>query len=148
MNAECLVRSFDAHRHVDPALHHRITLVFLAEFGIRGFSTNHRLELGGLSAHHGDQLRQTVGIAVGDVEHTGDILEHGLGCHPVEGDDLRHLVLAVALGDVVDHLTAAFDAEIRVDIRHRLAFGIQEAFEQQPVADRIDVGDPQGVGHQ
>ena len=148
MHAEGFVGALDAHGHVDPALHLRIALVFLAEFRRRRLLADHLLELGGLAPHHRDQLGEAVGVAIGDVEHPRHILQHRLGGHAVEGDDLGHLVVAIAAGHVVDHLTTALDAEVGVDIWHRLALGIEEALEQQPVGDRIDVGDAQGIGHQ
>jgi hypothetical protein len=42
-----------------------------------------------------------------------------------------------------DHFAAAANAEIDVDIRHRYAFGIEEAFEKEIVLQRIYSGDPQ-----
>ena len=50
------------------------------------------------------------------------------------------------MGDVVDNLTTAGDAEIGVDIRHRLAFRVEESLEQQSVLHRINGRDAQGPG--
>ena len=41
---------------------------------------------------------------------------------------------------------AAFLAEVDVEVRHRHAFGVEEALEQQVEADRIEVGDGQRPG--
>ena len=49
---------------------------------------------------------------------------------------------------VAQHLAAATVVEVDVDIGHRRAFGVQEPLEQQPVLDRVDVGDAQRVGDQ
>src|SRR6185437_420197 len=62
-----------------------------------------------------------------------------------ECDDLRHLVAAVALLHVADHLVATVLAEIDIEIRHRYAFGIEEALEQQAEANRIEIGDGERV---
>ena len=148
MNAECFVGSFDAHGHVDPALHDGILLVALLEVGIRRLIADHGFEFGGLAPDHRDQLGQTVRISVGNIEHAGHILQHGLRGHAVERDDLSHLFIAVAARDVIDHLAPALNAEVGVDIRHRLAFRIEKTLEQQTVAHGINVGDPKGVGHQ
>ena len=43
--------------------------------------------------------------------------------------------------DVVDDAVAAVHAEVDVEVRHRHALGIQEALEQQVVAQRIEIGD-------
>ncbi|CAI8357250.1 MAG: Uncharacterised protein [Cyanobium sp. ARS6] len=147
MNTERFVGAFDAHGHVDPALHDGILLVALPEIGIRRVIADHRLELGWLAPDHRDQFGEPVGIAVGNIQHASHILQHGLRGHAVEGDDLSHLLIAVTSRDVIDHLTAALNAEVGVDIRHRLAFGIEETLKQQTVAHGIDIGDPEGIGN-
>ena len=48
--------------------------------------------------------------------------------------------------DVLDHLAAPMVVEVDVDVRHRHALGIQEALEDEPVPQRVDVGDPERVG--
>ena len=60
---------------------------------------------------------------------------------------MGHLGFAIALGDVVDHLSAALDAKVGINIRHRFAFRVQEPLKQQTVLDRINVGDAKGIGH-
>ncbi len=47
---------------------------------------------------------------------------------------------------VADHLAAAGFAEVDVEVRHRDAFGIEEALEQQAELQRIEVGDGQRPG--
>jgi len=68
--------------------------------------------------------------------------------HLAEGDDLGHVVGAVLLGHVADHALATADREVDVDVGHRHPLGVEEALEQQVVAQGIDVGDPQRVGHE
>ncbi len=68
--------------------------------------------------------------------------------HGAEGDDLADLVPPVLLGNVLDHLLAAVLAEVHVDIGHGDPLGVEEAFEKQVVGDRVDIGDPDGVGDQ
>ena len=48
---------------------------------------------------------------------------------------------AVLLLDVVDDAVAAVLAEVDVEVGHRHALGIEEALEQQLVAQRVEVGD-------
>jgi hypothetical protein len=95
----------------------------------------------------GHQFGQAVGLGQGQVHHTGHVADAALGGHAAVGDDLRHLVLAVLLHHVVDHLLAAFVVEVGVDIGHALAVRVQEALEQQVVLDGVDVGDADAVGH-
>ena len=49
---------------------------------------------------------------------------------------------------IADHLAAAILAEVDVEVRHRHAFRIEEPFEQQPEADRIEIGDRQRISDQ
>ena len=99
-----------------------------------------------LARTFGDQLRDPVDGAVGNLEDAPRIADGGPRGHGREGDDLRDPVAAVLLGHVVDHAFAARDGEVDVHVRHRLAPGVQEPLEEQVVADRIEVGDLEAVG--
>ena len=55
---------------------------------------------------------------------------------------------AVAPLHVADDFVAPVLAEVDVEIRHRHALGIEKALEQQPEADRIEIGDGQRIGDQ
>jgi hypothetical protein len=88
-----------------------------------------------------DLLRDVVHIGVWHVERPSDVTHDSLGLHRPEGDDLRDILTPVLARDVIDHLAAPALTEVDVDVRHRHALGIEEAFEQQVVMDRIDIGD-------
>ncbi len=92
-----------------------------------------------------DHLRDLVDDAVGHFEHAAGVADGGARGHRREGDDLRDAIAAVLLGDVIDHALAAGDGEVDVHVRHRLAVGVEEALEQQVVADRVEVGDLEAV---
>ena len=94
------------------------------------------------------QLAQLVDLPVGHLQHAADVAQHAARLQRAEGDDLRHLVAAVALLHVADHLVAAVLAEVDVEVRHRHALGVEEALEQQAEADRIEIGDGERIGHQ
>ena len=49
---------------------------------------------------------------------------------------------------VFDHFAAAVLAEVDIEVRHRDAFGIEEALEQQAEPDRVEVGNRQRIRHQ
>ena len=86
----------------------------------------------------GNQLGDAVHVREADIQHAADVLDRGARAQRAEGDDLRHLLAPVFLGDVLDHFAAPAGVEVDVDIRHADALRIQEALEQQAVfaADR------------
>ncbi len=96
----------------------------------------------------GDQLGDAIHVGEADIEHAAHVFDRRARAQRAEGDDLRHLLAPVFLGDVLDHFAAPARAEIDVDIGHADALRIQEALEQQPVFQRIDVGDLHRVTHQ
>ncbi|OPY93379.1 MAG: hypothetical protein A4E73_00175 [Syntrophaceae bacterium PtaU1.Bin231] len=93
----------------------------------------------------GDHLGDRVDFTVGNVHRPADVANDRLGLHLPERDDLGHVIRTVFLRHVPDDLVPSFLAEIDVDIGHADAARIEEAFEKQPVTNRIDVGDPQGI---
>ena len=103
----------------------------------------------GVAAHYqrrhglGDPVSHRVLVA----QHPGGVAHRGPGLDPAEGHDLGHPVPAVALGRVADHLVAVAGVEVHVDVGHRHPVRVQESLEQQVVADGVQVGDTQGVGH-
>ena len=138
-------QAFELLGDVEGALDHRIAVAFglqlrLAVDGLRERDRARRI------LRH--QLAQLVDLPVRHLQHAADVAQHAARLQRAEGDDLRHLVAAVALLHVADHLVAAVLAEVDVEVRHRHALGIEEALEQQAEADRIEIGDGQRIGHQ
>ena len=88
-------------------------------------------------------IRSTV--PYGNLEHAAGVAHRRARRHRPEGDDLRDAVAPVLLGDVVDHAVASLDGEVDVHVGHRLAARVEEALEEQVVADRVDVGDLEAV---
>ena len=127
-------------REVDDLLRGRLGVVGVLEVGARLQAVGERL-----AGAFRNQLRDLVDDAVRDLEHAARIAHRRAGGHRPEGDDLGDAVAAVLLGDVVDHPLAALDGEVDVDVRHLLAARIEEALEEQVVADRVDVGDLERV---
>ena len=101
-----------------------------------------------------DRRRQRLGDPVGDREtglsvvHPRRILQRRFGLDGAERDDLGDPVATPLVGGVAQHLAAAAVVEVDVDIGHRHALGVEEPLEQQPVRDRVDVGDAHRVGDQ
>src|SRR5271157_953853 len=96
----------------------------------------------------GHHLGDAVHVGVGNLHRAAGILDRRLGRHGSEGDDLRHLVATVLLGDVINDLATAVHAEVNVDVGQADAFGSQEALEQQSVLQRVDIGDAERVRDQ
>ena len=94
-----------------------------------------------------DGLGDPVDLAVAHPEDPADVADRRPGEHRPEGDDLGHVVLAVLPPDVGDDLLAPPVLEVDVDVGHRHPVGVEEPLERQLVEDRVDRGDPQGVGH-
>ena len=104
-------------------------------------------------------ILQPFGEAVGDVAfqlgdglevyllHTSHVGDAALGGHGAVGDDVRHALLAVFRCHPVKHAVASGIVEVNVDIGQRYSVGVEETFEQQVVAHRVEVGNPQAVGH-
>src|ERR1019366_5746126 len=95
----------------------------------------------------GNHLPNAIHLGVGNVHGAPGIFDRRLGRHGPEGDDLRHVVASILLGDVVDHLAAAVHAEVNIDVRQADALRIEEALEQQLILQWINVGDAESVGH-
>ena len=95
----------------------------------------------------GDELGDHVRLVQADVQRPRHILYRGLGLEGAEGDDLPHPVLAVFFSDVPDNLRPAFVGKVHVKVGHGNPLGVEEALKEQVVLEGIDVGDPQGVGH-
>ena len=96
----------------------------------------------------GDHLRDPVGRARLEPENASHVADDRAALHGPEGDDLPHGIAPVLAPHVLDHLAPALIAEVDVDVRHRDAFGVQEALEDEPVRQRVQTGDPQRVRHQ
>ena len=103
---------------------------------------------------------RVLGLPFGQVNRVAELIPNN-PAHPVnlqqaiageprlqrtEGDDLRHLIPAVALLHIVDHLAAPVLAEVDVEVRHRHAVGIEEALEEEIEAERVKVGDGERPG--
>ena len=131
-------------RDVDDLLGGRVPLDLGGELGARLHAVLEARRAALLRV--GDQLGEAVADAVVVAEDARGVARGRAREHAAEGDDLRDAVGAVLLGHVADHAIAAADGEVDVDVRHRHALGVEEALEQQVVAERVDVRDLEAVG--
>ncbi len=96
----------------------------------------------------GDELGELVHEVEAQIEHPAHVADHRLGGHGAEGGDLRDGVAAVVALHVIDDPVAPVLAEVHVEVGHGHPLGVEEALEQQVIAQRVQVGDAQAVGHQ
>ena len=92
------------------------------------------------------QFCQLVDLPIGHLQHPPDVAQHPACLQRTEGNDLSHLIAAIALLHIADHLVAAVLAEVDIEVRHRHAFRIEKPLEQKAKPDRIEIGDRQRVG--
>src|SRR5205814_6229576 len=93
-----------------------------------------------------DHLREAITLCVAEADHARDIADHAAGLQLVKRNDLGDAALAVLLPHIFQHLAAPRFAEVEINVWRRHAIGIQESFKDQPVLQRIDIGDFQHVG--
>ncbi|OPZ56407.1 MAG: hypothetical protein BWY91_00398 [bacterium ADurb.BinA028] len=145
------LEALQAERGGDDLTGLRVLFVDLAEVGGLGIPGMGRVE----DARQRHRLAHDVGrhdlgqpVAHGEgVAHDpGGVLDGLLGLDGAVGDDLGDPVLAIGVGDVADDLAPPTLVEVDVEVGHRRPLGVEEALEQQPVDDRVEVGDAHGVG--
>ena len=139
------VETLELERNVEGALDERIAVALGLQLRLAFDRLGERHRRRRVLRH---QLAQLVDLPVGHLQHAADVAQHAARLQRAEGDDLRHLVAAVALLHVVDHLVAPVLAEVDVEVRHRHALRIEEALEQQAEPQRIEIGDGQRIGDQ
>ena len=153
MYAVLAAEALEALGDVDHELRVRVLPVHLAELGcghVAVLVTLHALETGPqrrVATHdqRRHRLRDLVPEGEGKAQHPGPVAHRGAGLDRGEGDDLGHVVRAITLGDVPDHLASAALVEVHVDVGHLLSARIQETFEEQVVADGVEIDDTQAV---
>ena len=155
MDAIATPQALEALRHGDDPLRDGVGLVHLTQLAGEVVPVDVPIDLleagleRGVAAHHqrGHGLGHAVPRRIVVAEHPGGVAH---GCPRLdggEGDDLRHMVRAVPIGGVLDHVASVALIEVHVDVRHLLSAGVQEALEEQVVLDRVEVHDPKAVGH-
>ena len=95
-----------------------------------------------------DHARHPVNVAIAHAQRAANVPQRRLGAQCSKGDDLGHAVVAEAVYNVMEHLVPPVVLEVQVDIGHLLAFKVEEPLEDQPVFQRVHVGDAQAIeGH-
>ena len=136
-------QAFQLHGEVDQPLDLGIDVVLALEFGYAVERARQGPGIGRVVGHH---LGEPVDLAVAHLQDAPGVAQHRARLELAEGDDLSDVIVPVLLLDIADHLAAAGFAEVDVEVGHRHALGIEEAFEQQAQPDRIEIGDRQRPG--
>ena len=135
----------DLHAVLQQAVHHLLIAGLLAQAILlrEGLFDAH-----GFHAIDGNHLGQAVDLSVGHLQDAPNVAHCRLGQKRAEGDDLPNLVAAIFLLNVADHFLTAIHAKIDIEVRHGYPLGVEKAFKQQRIAQRVQIGDRQRIGHQ
>ena len=144
---------FEAARGVDDLLDLVLGLVEQAELARLGIAAVLRIEDAGqrdVFAHDRwrHRLRDAVAQRERKAEHARRVFDGLLGLDRAVGDDLRDPRLAVLLGRVTDHVAAPALVEVHVDVGHGHPLRVEEPLEQQPMDERVELGDAKRERHQ
>ena len=138
MYAPLALQALKTQRRLDDLLGLRVLVVNLTErrgldvafvLGVEDTQKRHVLAHDGRRHRLGQLLPQRERKA----HHPRGVLDRLLGLDGAVGDDLGDSLLAVLLGDVVDHLTATSLVEVDVEVGQRSTLGVEEPLEDQPV---------------
>ena len=138
------IQALDLHRDIDELANLLVGTALLAKLflGLQRLRDGDRV---GRVA--GDQLGNAVDLRIGHFENAPDITQRGARLQRSKGDDLGDLVETVFFLHIADHLFPPVLAEIDIEVRHRDALRVEEALEQKPPAQRVEIGDRQGPCH-
>ena len=145
MHSEGLVDSFQIAGQVDYLATFITNRICFFELRMVGKHFVERRRFTAHDRHHLSQLRR---FSIRIFQNSRHIFDHCFAGHAVEGNDLCDSIFTIFVGHVTEHFFAPVDAEISIDIGHRLSFWIQESFEQQVESNRIDVCNAQAICHQ
>jgi len=87
-------------------------------------------------------------LAVGNSVHLGDLAHRRADLETVMVGDHGDAAPAVGAKEIVEHIVPLIPGKIDIDIGGIAAAGIEEPFEKEIVADRVDVGDAEAVADQ
>ena len=136
------VKTLEPLADIEQLRHDRLGVARLLQPRLGGDGLRQGDGIGGVHRH---ELAEPIDLAVGHLQHAADVAQHRARLELAEGDDVGHAMRAVAFAHIGDHLVAAVLAEVDVEIGHRHALWIEEALEQQPEADRIEIGDGERI---
>ena len=129
-------QSLKPFTHIDQGVHLLVFLIQFTKFGIL-FQCEIKRDVQFIRHHLCNRIRKRIR----QIHNSRHIPDNTLRRQRTEGDDLNHLLRTVLPAHIIDDILSSVRAEVDVDIGHGDTFGIQEAFKQQVVADRVNVRD-------
>ena len=93
------------------------------------------------SHHRRNRFGQLFAHPVGEAHHARSVLQRLFRFDDVERRDLRDAVRAILAGHITFHVVTSSSGKVDIEVRHRLTFGVQEPLKEQPVFNRVEVGD-------
>ncbi len=97
--------------------------------------------------HPGKRLGDEIDLLGREPEGLADLADRHAGPEGVDHAAHRGLLGPVGVEDVSQDLLATMGLDVDVDVGELVASRVHEALEQEVVAHRIDVGDPEHVAH-
>ena len=92
-----------------------------------------------------NQLRNSIGFRIAEVERTAYIPDGTPGSHSTKGDNLGNMVSTIFPHHIVDDLLPAFLAEIGIKIRHTDPLRVQKPLKDQRILHGINFRDVQTI---
>ncbi len=93
----------------------------------------------------GNHFCQAIGVGIGHLKDARDVAHGVPGRHPTKSHDVGDAFGAVFLNAVLNDLVAPGVLNVNIDIGHADTVGVQKAFEQQIILERVEFGDLEGV---
>ena len=94
-----------------------------------------------------NHLGQSVRLLDRHAADARNVLDRRLCGHRTICDNVRDLLLAVLLFDILEHPVASIIVKVNIHIRHVDTVRVEESLEEEVVLDRVDIGDLEAVCH-
>jgi len=141
--------AFQVHGRVQQIAHLLVALVLRRQVPAVEFvpRRQHILDRDGLAGDARDKLGDLVHLIQRNFLGAAHVSDGGARLHPPKGSDLRHLVLAVLLQRVADHLLTLVVGEVQVKVGHGHAARVEEALKDQVVLKWVQPRNANTVRH-
>ena len=137
------IKAFELLRDFEKARDDRFAVALFLQLRFALDRLRQRDRIGRVVRH---EFAEPIDLSIRHLQHAADVAQHGARLQLSVRNDLCDAIVAVFFLHIVDDAIALFLAEIDVEVGHRNTFRIEEALEQQPELQRIEIGDRQRIG--